>query len=275
MKNILVLGEEFPVDKRLRVICFRNIGDVNLRIIDKALDVFINNEGWVRIDGIIWRFLSQVKIKDEVQLLNLIKYSEIPCVNDAAAFLSFSNRLSVAKLLNDNQIKINPYHVYYGQMSKLLIEPAKFPAVFKTGDFHCGFGKVKLRNTEILADINDYSALLDDYITIEDYIDYKKDIRCLIIDNEALYVEKKSSNWKANVNPFSVEIVPTVHQINELSFKIKDLLGVNIVGIDWLQKSDGEWIVLETNLVPDLFCVSNDIEISNKRKVLESIIKCL
>jgi ribosomal protein S6--L-glutamate ligase len=275
MKNILVLGEIFPYNQKINVINILKIEDINLKVADKSLLVFVNNTGWQKVDGVIWRLLNQENFSKEYQLLNIINYSGVPCLNCASVYLSLSNRLSVLKLLEKNNIPLNSSQVHYGTLSKLNIELKKIPSVFKTGDFHCGYGKFIIRDSEVLSDVNDFSTLVNDYVTVEDYIPYQRDIRCLLIDAKAIFLEKKSNNWKANVNPYSIEVVPKISLIYELSLKIKNLLRADVVGIDWLQKQDDDWVAIETNLVPDLYCISEEVELANKFDILELILRNL
>ena len=273
MKNILVLGDNFHTHDKINIINVNRIEHVNLRFSKLILEFFKNGDGWLKVHGVIWRFEDNNKFKQEYQLLRLIEYSKTPCINNVAVLLNYSTKINTMNLLENIDIPTNPIKIYYGNLSKLMTEPTGFPAVIKSGDYQCGYGKTIIRNKEILSDMNDFSTLINDYITIEKYIDYKRDIRCLIIDNEIIFVEKQSANWKANVNSFSIKIVSPIHPINDLSLRIKRNLKADVVGIDWIQDRTGKWTCLEANLIPDLYCMSKDIEQKNKSIIVELLIK--
>jgi glutathione synthase/RimK-type ligase-like ATP-grasp enzyme len=129
-----------------------------------------------------------------------------------------------------------------------------------------GYGKMKCTTKENWLDAVDMASISRDYVGIENFVHYKRDIRVLIIGEYVCCIERIPSQWKANVCPLQVNKVEAPESIKKLSAEISSRLGSNILGLDWVEDTYGNWKILEANLAPglqwegvDLRCMANEM----------------
>lgn len=250
--NFLIVGEIWT---RLhdRLFCFDRIEDINIKANYSELRLWINGEGWVKIDGVVWRSNFNQNYLLELSLLEIIQLSTVACINSAQTVLSYGSKLSVIRILHEEGIPLNSIEARIGHYSKLLIDEGNLPIVIKLGNFHSGYGKALAPSKEMLNELIDMSVTYPYQLTTEPYIDYQRDLRCLLIGASSICIEKRSLGWKANVDPVTVEIVKMPDEIIGYNKKIMKILSADVLGIDWIKEKNGNWILLEVNLCPDLF----------------------
>ena len=89
-----------------------------------------------------------------------------------------------------------------------------------------------------------------DYITIEPYIDYVEDIRCLAVRSQLWGMRRKGKGWKANVETQEYEIIEPPSKIKDWTLRAMAHLKADVLGLDFVKPTDGEYILLECNEVP-------------------------
>jgi ribosomal protein S6--L-glutamate ligase len=204
-----------------------------------------------RVSAVIWREQAKSTRAQERFILEIIHRSGVPCINPAKCLLAYEDRLASKTALMVAGLPMLPEEVLFGQMAILNYQP-KFPCVLKAGNNHCGFGKARATNDEEWVDMADMAAAVNEYICIEPFIKYQRDLRYQIIGDDIYALERVPSCWKANASPERIETIDIDPKLEELSRKAAEVLGANVVGVDFIQDEDGEWLMLEANLIPGL-----------------------
>lgn len=208
-------------------------------------------QGVTKIDGVLWRVGALRPHHLHRAVLEMIRLAGVPCVNSADSLLRGFDRLSMSnemKMLGIPQVEQT---IATGTNALKLMSP-KLPCVIKIGNYHAGYGKMRIETAEQLADARDISFVADDYITVEPFIDYERDIRCLVIDENLWAMERRGQTWKANTETISFKIIDVPAEIEKYSAAARDHLGANVLGLDFLETKDGDFLLLETNDVPGL-----------------------
>jgi len=258
--NILVLGENtWKESSSLKIYCENNYSRVNIKYDQNGNLLYLDKDFyWVKVDGIIWR--GQFESEPEIQkyLLEIIVISGVPCINDPFVTLNYSSNLSMYNALCEaNMPVLNKNVLSFGKLSLNFTEP-KFPCVLKIGNYHMGYGKSLIKNKESWQDIIDMAYLLNEPVTIEKYIQYKKDIRCQYIGGQLKCIERKPSHWKANVCPTEVNSYNPPAQILEITSNFAKTIKADIIGMDWILDYNNNWYILECNTGPGLIDFDED-----------------
>lgn len=219
----------------------------------------IDAQGGVAIDGVLWRLGALRPHKNHRTALELIRLSQIPCVNSVNTLLRGYDRLSMLYELRELQIPTIEFDVVLGEEMLRRIRP-QFPCVVKVGNYHGGFGKALIKDEQQWSDIVDMTFPIDDYISVENFIDYKRDIRCLAIGEKMWAMERKGVFWKANVQTQKHQVIEPPQQLREYTQKTMHHLQADILGIDFLQTQDDEYIALECNDIPGLEGFSQEVQ---------------
>jgi len=109
-----------------------------------------------------------------------------------------------------------------------------------------------LSSLEQWQDMKDLIYITDDYYTIEPFIPYKRDIRCLAVGEQIWAIARNGSHWKTNVGIVDNQpiVVPTI--LAEHTEQVVDHLKADVVALDFLETEDGSYVLLECNDVPGL-----------------------
>jgi ribosomal protein S6--L-glutamate ligase len=214
-----------------------------------GLEVFLG--AWKSVDGVIWRHQFDQDVSRETALLQMIDYSGVPSINAAQSVLAYGGRLAGMVALKRGGLEIQEQIIAVGSDALSYTVP-KFPAVLKVGNAHMGYGKALVKDEESWRDLADVAMLSDDFCCIEPFVPYRRDVRILSFMGTIYAIDRVPSGWKANVQPVAVHRIEPPHELVELGHSALAILGVDIVGLDFLQANDGRWILLEANLSPGL-----------------------
>jgi ribosomal protein S6--L-glutamate ligase len=124
--------------------------------------------------------------------------------------------------------------------------------VVKVGNYHGGFGKVLVHDEEKWQDIKDLLFISEDYVTIEPFIKYDKDIRYLAIGNKVWAMARKGKFWKANVQTTDFVLIDCEENLAQQTKALQNHLKADIVAIDVLEETDGKRYIVEYNDIPGL-----------------------
>jgi ribosomal protein S6--L-glutamate ligase len=175
----------------------------------------------------------------------------VPCVNDAAVLLRGYERLSMLAELRSAGLPVIPFDVAVGDgMARRLAR--EFPFVVKAGNHHAGYGKVLVKDAEQWSDVADLLFAVDDYVTVEPFIDYRRDVRCLAIGERMWSMVREGAAWKANVDTRRHQVIDPPPQVAEWTRTAMRHLGADTLALDFLEKPDGGYVLLESNDVPGL-----------------------
>jgi ribosomal protein S6--L-glutamate ligase len=220
--------------------------------------LFIENKLWVftgqstlRVDAVLWR-LGAVRPEPEHRtVLELIRMSGVPCVNSVHTLLRCYDRLSMLNELREAKLPVISYAVALGDRVLERLRP-QLPAVLKVGNYHGGFGKALASTEAQWIDLRDLTFTSKDYQTVEPFIEYQRDIRCLMIGDELWSMSRKSTSWRANSNTNHYQLIDTPKELEEHTRSAMKHLNADLLGLDFLEQRDGSFILLESNDTPGL-----------------------
>lgn len=144
----------------------------------------------------------------------MIRLSGVPCLNSAESLLRSFDRLSMSNEMKKLGIPQVKQIITTGINALKLVSP-ELPCVIKIGNYHAGYGKMKIETAEQFADAKDVSFVADDYVTVEPFIDYERDIRCLIIDENLWAMERRGQTWKANTETITHKIIDVPKELQD------------------------------------------------------------
>ena len=205
----------------------------------------------VRVDNILWRLGAVRPFPNHRAVLELVRYAQIPCLNSPQFLLRCFDRLSMLNELREIGLPIVPFTAVIGAEVMPQVKP-ELPAVIKVGSYHAGYGKMQLSTIEQWQDMMDMVFITDDYFTIEPFIDYERDIRCLAIKDHVWALSRSGSRWKANTGIVDNELIPAPDILHEYTLRAVQHFNADVLALDILKTHDERYIVLECNEVPGL-----------------------
>lgn len=255
MKRTLVVvnGEKywhghFP-ESEFEVV-YRRLQDCSWALRDGVLWC-VDREAAVRVDGLLWRVGAIRPQASYRTALEIIRLSGVPCVNPATVLLRGYERLSMLAELRAAGLPVIPFDVAVGDgMARRL--GREFPFVVKAGNHHAGYGKVRVKDSEQWSDVADLLFAVDDYVTVEPFIDYRRDVRCLAIGERMWSMVREGAAWKANVDTRRHQVIDPPPRLAEWTRRAMRHLGADTLALDFLEKPDGSYVLLESNDVPGL-----------------------
>ncbi len=158
-------------------------------------------------DGILWRVGAIKPGLQQINALNAIDLSGVPCLNSAQSLKIGYDRLSMLNALKKCGLPLIPFNVAT-KSTFIKNIGLDFPFVVKAGNFHGGYGKVLVKDARQWQDIQDLLFISNDYITVEPFIDYKYDLRYLAIGERVWAMSRKGKFWKANVATKAFKQIP-------------------------------------------------------------------
>lgn len=224
----------------------------------------IDQNGVCKPDKILWRVGAIKPSAKHKTALDVIQLSGIPCVNSANVLAKGFDRLTMLNVLKECKLPLIPFNVTTTSTHVKNIE-MPFPFVVKAGNYHGGFGKVLVENEEKWQDIKDLLFISEDYITIEPFIQYDKDIRYLAIGDKIWAMARKGKFWKANVQTTDFVLIDHEPSLIAQTKTLQNYLKADIVAIDILEEKNGNRYFVEYNDIPGLSGFPNEarIELAN------------
>jgi len=213
-----------------------------------AVDV---NSSICKPDKILWRVGAIRPATKHESALEMIRLSGIPCVNSAEVLLRGFDRLSMLNGLRACNLPVIPFDVSTTSAHLQRLE-RPFPFVVKAGNYHGGFGKVLIDSEEKWQDVRDLLFISEDYVTIEPFIKYERDLRYLAIGDYVWAMVRKGRFWKANVHTTQFALIDPDEELVEQTKRLKNYLNADILGIDILETADGQRFFVEYNDIPGL-----------------------
>jgi ribosomal protein S6--L-glutamate ligase len=211
----------------------------------------IDQSGVCKPDKILWRVGAIRPSAKHKAALDIIQLSGIHCVNSTSVLIKGFDRLTMLNVLKECNLPVIPFNVATTSTQLKNIE-IPFPFVVKAGNYHGGFGKVLVDSEEKWQDIKDLLFISEDYITIEPFIDYDKDIRYLAVGDKIWAMARKGKFWKANVQTTDFILIDKEESLIDQTKKLQDYLKADIVAIDILEEKNGNRYFVEYNDIPGL-----------------------
>ena len=254
--NLLVIGESWPAQGPT-LKCIKTPEAVNARATRSTFEVWENDLGWWPVDAVLWRCQFDADLRREVALLEMIDFTGVPCINSASTNLRFGGRISSHTVLRRGGLPVVEQELWVGR----LVEPTPpigRHGVIKVGNYHMGFGKGLARTEAQWRDLVDVAIVANDFIAVEPHLSYVNDVRCLVVGERIVGVERVPRSWKANDNPIEVRDFTLNPELKGYIRRAVHLLQADVVGLDFLRLDTGQWILLEANLSPGLSTANGD-----------------
>ena len=270
---ILVVGEDhWPKQKGLLTLNLKALDKTGIRASSNTMQIHDSHGKWRSISGVIWRHQFDESFKHEHTLLEMILFANVACLNSAECMRQHGSRLATHAALIRSGLPVVPAEWFLGASGFGYFYKPAYPSVLKIGDWHRGYGKMRIPSHEIWLDAVDIAAVTHEHVSIELFVDYIREMRCLLVGTSISGLEREGSQWKTNVCPKSINDVEVPHEIEEMTRRAARTMGADIIGIDWLQMNDGSWVILEANLAPGLNYPWKDWRVETV-KMLEQMIR--
>jgi ribosomal protein S6--L-glutamate ligase len=213
--------------------------------------IVMDAAGIVQPDAILWRVGAIKPTPKQEAALRLIHLSGVPCVNSAATLLQGYDRLSMLAVLGDCGLPVIPFQAASNtaQLQNIMQE---FPFVVKAGNYHGGFGKVLVQDAHQWQDVKDLLFMSEDYVTVEPYIRYERDIRYLAIGAHIWAMARRGKFWKANVETTDFVCIDTTPDLVAQTQQLQAHLNADILAIDILEEAHGDRYFVEYNDIPGI-----------------------
>jgi ribosomal protein S6--L-glutamate ligase len=205
----------------------------------------------IRVDSLFWRIGAVRPFPHHREALELVRYAQVPCVNSAETLLRGFDRLNMLNELREIGLPVVPFTAVVGPPLMGELEP-QLPSIIKVGSYHAGYGKMKLTTLEQWQDMVDFIFITEDYFTIEPYIDYVRDIRCVAVGEQVWAMARNGSRWKANSGVVETQLIAAPDELYDYTLRAMRHLGADILALDFLETREGQYVVLEGNDVPGL-----------------------
>jgi ribosomal protein S6--L-glutamate ligase len=124
--------------------------------------------------------------------------------------------------------------------------------VVKAGNFHGGLGKSLVRDENQWAEVRDLLFALDDYVCVEPFVDYARDVRVLLIGEQMWAMERRGATWKVQAGAADFALIEPPPALTDDTRRIVDRLGAEVLAVDFLEDRDGKYFALESNDIPGL-----------------------
>lgn len=232
--------------------------------------LYLDGKLWVfdgqssRVDAVLWRLGAVRPHPNHRAVLEMLRMSGVLCVNPAKTLLRGYDRLSMLNELKEAGLPVVSCTVAVGERVLERLTP-ELPAVLKVGNYHGGFGKALSHDEAHWADLRDLAFTSEDYATIEPYIPYVRDIRCLAIGEEIWAMSRRGSLWRANTQTTHHEIIAVPWLLAEHTRRAMKHLEADILGLDFLERQDGSFVLLESNDIPGLDGFPDEVRTSLAR----------
>lgn len=211
----------------------------------------VTREAATPVDGVLWRVGAIRPDPRHRNVLDLIRLSDVPCVNPAAALARCHDRLAMLAEMREAGLPVVPFNASLGdEMVRRIARPAPF--VVKVGNHHGGYGKALVRSDAEWSDLADLLFAANDYAVVEPFIDYKRDVRCLAIGDQFWAMAREGAGWKANVQTRRHQVIDPPPQLVDYTRRAREQLRADIVALDFLETQDGQYLLLECNDTPGL-----------------------
>jgi ribosomal protein S6--L-glutamate ligase len=205
----------------------------------------------IRVDSLLWRIGATRPFPYHADILELVRYANVPCVNAADVLLRGLHRLTMLNDLRECDLPIIPFTGLVGDVLMSQIPP-QIPSVIKIGTHHAGYGKMRLTTLEQWQDMMDVVVAANTYFTIEPYIDYVQDIRMMAVGEQIWALARKGSRWKANAGLVDSHLIAAPDILYDYTNRVMQYLKADLLALDILETAEGSYYVLESNAVPGL-----------------------
>ena len=203
-------------------------------------------------DLVIWRVGAIKPTKIQEHALNMIAFTNTTCINSVESLKKGHDRLSMLNGLIRSSLPVINFEVFSSTTAaKTALHRRQKPYVIKVGNHHGGDGKIRVTSSMEEDEAISMLNIIDDYFTIEPFIDYDMDVRYMIVGSYEEAMARKGLGWKANTRTIGISKITPDKDIMDGVRQLKDKLGLDMIAVDLLVK-DGQHVAIEYNDIPGL-----------------------
>ncbi|MFN8395485.1 MAG: hypothetical protein U0176_12655 [Bacteroidia bacterium] len=230
----------------------------------------VDGKETIQPDAIFWRVGAIKPSARQEVAMRMIQLSGLPCINPANSLMRGYDRLAMLAEIQACGLPIVPFQV--ASSPRRLEEIAgTFPFVVKAGNYHGGYGKVLVRDAAQWQDVRDLLFMTEEYVTVEPFIRYERDLRYLAVGDRVWAMQRRSGHWKVNVGRADyIEVEPEPEWVTYTQ-ALRQHIGAQMVAIDVLEEADGTRYVLEYNDIPGISGFPTEV----KRAVADLVARIL
>ncbi len=240
-------------------------------VLEKGQLWIVDAQGSHRPDGVLWRLGAVPPEPMHRTCLEMLRLSGVPCVNNAKTLLRGYDRLGMLAELEAAGLPVIEFDCVVGEGALDMVEP-QLPVVLKVGNLHGGLGKARAMNTGQWQELTSLANTHTSYTTIEPFIDYVRDVRCLAVGEQMWAMERRSANWKANVGTAHYEVISPPKPLVQWTRQAMHHLDADVLGLDYLESEDGQWHLLESNDIPGVLGFPSRVPEAIAQRLLEKML---
>jgi ribosomal protein S6--L-glutamate ligase len=217
---------------------------------DGRLHVY-DRDGVVRPDLVLWRVGAIRMLPRYRCVVDLIRLSEVPAINAGECIARCFDRLAATAEMRAAGLPVVVPHVAVGDGILRNVGRAA-PFVVKVGNHHAGLGKTLVERDDAWSGVADLLVAADDYVASEPWIAHVRDIRCLVLGDRLWAMARESRGWRANVDTCKHTLIDPPPEIAAWTLAARRHLRADLLGLDFLETPQGEYVLLECNDAPGL-----------------------
>ncbi len=208
----------------------------------------------IDIDCAILRTLGIIKDYEQfshrIWAVRAIEMNGITVVNSLMQWLAASDKLAALAFLSSNGLPVpdtvssENFMISYNaakEFGSVVVKPLRSSM---------GLGVFKLDDPDVAMHTFSYLVNLNKPIYVQRYLEKigGGDYRVIVVGNAAIGAEyRRGKTWKSNVAQGAVARAARLNaELQELSVKAAEVLGLDYVGVDIAETKDG-YVILETN----------------------------
>jgi len=247
-------------------------------LISEEHKFYFNNDS-LTFDGGILRGLGSAstdEITFRISLLEHINFDKKILINDPYAFRRAKDKYASLLLLSKNKIPVPKTFVTENAEQAYRIAEQWGNVVIKPLIGSRGLGPIKSDNPDLSYRIIKTLKRLNQVIYIQEYVQKPgRDIRVFVIGGRVIggmYRIAPPGEWKTNiaVGAKARKIVLN-SELQELSVKTANILGLDYTGIDILEAGDG-YKVVEANAAPSWSGLDKALKINTAKLIIEHLL---
>ena len=228
----------------------------------------VDASGWTQVDAVLWRLVTERPSPIVRDVLEIIRLTEVPCVNSASTLLRGRTRLSRLAEIRECRLPMLPISIGSGErVHECLLEP--LPSGEKLATLYQSWDNPASKERQLWNDFSAPVSPTEDYIAEERFAHRAQDVRCLCISEEIWAMSRRSTEWKVNRGMAEPTLIDVPTLLFEYSKRLQRHLKADVLALDCLQTRDGEWFVLEYNDIPGLSGFPTNVRESLARCVRE------
>lgn len=251
-----------------------------------VIQTYLSRSQWLWVDGQLWIKDAQGTHRPDVVLwrlgavepspmhracLEMLRIANVPCVNAPDTLLRGYDRLSMLFEMRQAGLPLIDFDCATGSQSLAQIAP-RGPAVIKVGNQHGGDGKARTLRTEHFQEMTAVIPLTHDYATVEPFIDYQRDVRCLAVGDQIWAMTRRSDTWRANVQTTDYALIDPPEALVHWTRTAMKHLNADVLGLDYLERPSGDWVLLESNDIPGVLGFPDAVKVAMARCLIEKLV---